>query len=70
MNEIEKILIADDEPVSVMILRERLEMDGYQVGTASSGEAALEQINRELPERRSGQTGRLARDSQEAAGRH
>jgi len=50
MNEIEKILIADDEPDTVMILRDRLEMDGYQVVTASSGEAALEQINRELPD--------------------
>ena len=50
MNEIEKILIVDDEPDTVMILRDRLEMDRYEVMTASSGVAALEQFNRELPD--------------------
>ncbi|MDE0044003.1 MAG: sigma-54 dependent transcriptional regulator, partial [Candidatus Poribacteria bacterium] len=34
----------------VMILRDRLEMDHYEVITASSGNAALEQIDRDLPD--------------------
>lgn len=50
MNQLEKILIVDDEPDTVTILRDRLEMDHYEVITASSGNAALEQIDRELPD--------------------
>ncbi len=46
----EKILIVDDEPDTITILRDRLEMDHYDVITASSGSAALEQIDRELPD--------------------
>ena len=50
MDQREKILIVDDEPDTVTILRDRLEMDYYEVITASSGNAALEQIDRELPD--------------------
>ena len=50
MDQLETILIVDDEPDTVMILRDRLEMDNYKVITASSGEAALEQIDRDLPD--------------------
>ena len=50
MNQHEKILIVDDEPDTVTILRDRLEMDHYEVNTASSGNAALEQIDRDLPD--------------------
>ena len=50
MDQLEKILIVDDEPDTVTILRDRLEMDHYEVITASSGNAALEQIDRDLPD--------------------
>ena len=50
MDQLEKILIVDDEPDTVMILRDRLEMDHYEVITASSGAAALKQIDRDLPD--------------------
>ena len=50
MDQLEKILIVDDEPDTVMILRDRLEMDHYEVITASSGTAALKQIDRDLPD--------------------
>ncbi len=50
MDQLEKILIVDDEPDTVMILRDRLEMDHYEVITASSGAAALKQIDLDLPD--------------------
>jgi DNA-binding NtrC family response regulator len=50
MSEREKILIVDDEPDTVMILQDRLEMDDYEVMTAADGYAALEQIDEELPD--------------------
>ena len=37
MNQLEKILIVDDEPDTVTILRDRLEMDHYEVIAAASG---------------------------------
>lgn len=50
MNEKETILIVDDEPDTVIILQDRLEMDGYTVITASNGSEALELIDQELPD--------------------
>ena len=50
MNELEKILIVDDEPDTVMILRDRLEMDEYEVLTAASADTALQQMDQELPD--------------------
>lgn len=50
MNEQEKILIIDDEPDTILILQDRLEMDGYQVITATDGCDALELIDQDLPD--------------------
>ena len=50
MNEKEKILIVDDEPDVVMILQDRLEMNDYEVMTASDGYDALEQIDKDMPD--------------------
>ena len=50
MSEREKILIVDDEPDTVTILQDRLEMDNYEVMTASDGYEALEQIDQEMPD--------------------
>ena len=50
MNEREKILIVDDEPDVVMILQDRLEMNDYEVITASDGYEALEQIDEDMPD--------------------
>ena len=50
MNEQEKILIVDDEPDTILILQDRLEMDGYKVVTATDGCNALELIDQDLPD--------------------
>ena len=50
MNEQEKILIVDDEPDTILILQDRLEMEGYQVVTATDGGEALELIDQDLPD--------------------
>ena len=50
MNEQEKILIIDDEPDTILILQDRLEMEGYQVITATDGCDALELIDQDLPD--------------------
>ncbi len=50
MNEQEKILIVDDEPDTILILQDRLEMDGYEVVTATDGGDALELIDQDLPD--------------------
>ena len=50
MNEQEKILIVDDEPDTILILQDRLEMDGYEVVTATDGYGALELIDQDLPD--------------------
>ena len=50
MSEREKILIVDDEPDTVTILQDRLEMDNYEVMTAADGYEALEQIDQEMPD--------------------
>ncbi len=46
----EKILIVDDEASIVAAIRGVLEDDGYSVSSASSGEAALESLDREMPD--------------------
>ena len=43
------ILVVDDNPDSVMIMRAILEGRGYQVQVATSGSEALELIEQELP---------------------
>ena len=50
MNEQEKILIVDDEPDTILILQDRLEMEGYKVATATDGDEALELIDQDLPD--------------------
>jgi two-component system alkaline phosphatase synthesis response regulator PhoP len=45
-----KILIADDEPDIVNLLRLRLEIDGYEVATALNGEEALVKIQQDKPD--------------------
>ncbi len=45
-----KILIADDEPNIVVSLEYLLQREGYEVHIARDGQAALEAIERELPD--------------------
>jgi DNA-binding response OmpR family regulator len=45
-----KILIVEDEPDLVQTVQERLEMNGYQVITASNGKEGLEMAVEEKPD--------------------
>jgi CheY-like chemotaxis protein len=45
----ETILVADDDPAIVMLLRASLESDGFRVVTASDGKAALDVARAERP---------------------
>ncbi|MCS6861832.1 MAG: response regulator [Abditibacteriales bacterium] len=45
-----KILVADDEPPVVQIIRANLELEGYQVVTAYDGVQALEKAKAEQPD--------------------
>jgi DNA-binding response OmpR family regulator len=45
-----KILIADDEPNIVTAIEYLLQRSGYEVLLASDGEAALQQVERHLPD--------------------
>ena len=45
-----KILLADDAPDFVKVIKVRLEVSGYQVVTASNGLEALERVEREKPD--------------------
>jgi len=44
------ILVVDDEPQILRVMRASLPMRGYEVITASSGEEALDQISKQLPD--------------------
>jgi len=44
-----KILIVDDEPDLVQTLRDRLEMNGYDIVTANNGKEGLEKAVQEKP---------------------
>ncbi|MBL7063858.1 MAG: response regulator transcription factor [Anaerolineae bacterium] len=46
----ETILVVDDEPAIVQVIRERLEREGYQVCVAETGEAALEAVAEAPPD--------------------
>ena len=48
-NHKEKILIADDDPYIVKILRDRLNLKGFPIITASDGEECLKNIVSESP---------------------
>ena len=41
------ILVVDDEPAIITVVRERLERDGFSVRAAASGEEALEHLEME-----------------------
>jgi two-component system alkaline phosphatase synthesis response regulator PhoP len=45
-----KILIIDDEPQIVLLSAHRLEVNGYAVITASSGEQGLKKAKKEMPD--------------------
>ena len=45
-----RILIVDDEPDILLMLRLNLEAEGHEVVLAADGEKALERIERDLPE--------------------
>jgi adenylate cyclase len=45
-----RILVVDDVPVNVDILRERLAAQGYEIVTAGGGEEALEAVRRQPPD--------------------
>lgn len=49
MNTSRKVLIADDEPDILEILKYNLEKEGYQVSTASDGNEALEKAKQYQP---------------------
>lgn len=44
------ILVVDDEPAIVRLIRAKMQADGYAVVTAESGEAALESVEQERPD--------------------
>jgi DNA-binding response OmpR family regulator len=46
----ETILVVDDEPAILQVIRERLEREGLAVRTAGSGEGALDSIEEEVPD--------------------
>ena len=41
-----RILVVDDQPQNVQILKDRLESENYEILTATTGEAALEMLSR------------------------
>lgn len=45
-----KILIADDDPVIIKLLEVNLEMEGYDVVSASDGQEAVETASAEAPD--------------------
>src|SRR6188508_1969637 len=49
-NKSRKVLIADDEPDILEILKYNLSNDGYEVITAKDGDEALEKARRTLPD--------------------
>jgi DNA-binding response OmpR family regulator len=44
-----RVLIADDSETILLLLRTRLEMEGYEVTTASDGEEVLEALSESPP---------------------
>ena len=45
-----KILVVDDQPINVQLLRRKLEREGIAVTAAYSGQEALELVEREKPD--------------------
>jgi DNA-binding response OmpR family regulator len=50
MTDSPKVLVADDEPHLLRLVKFRLEREGYQVVTAPDGQAALELARTEQPD--------------------
>ncbi len=50
MNRQAKILVVDDLPTNVKLLKDLLVANGHEVVTASSGPEALQLIEKERPE--------------------
>jgi len=46
----EKVLIVEDEPDTLQLLKESLESEGYEVVTALDGIEAVDRVNRENPD--------------------
>jgi two-component system, sensor histidine kinase and response regulator len=45
-----KILVVDDQPINVQLLKRKLEREGIQVSTAYTGQEAIELVTREKPD--------------------
>lgn len=45
-----RLLVADDSETVLLMLRRRLEMEGYEVETATDGVEALDHVRREEPD--------------------
>ncbi|KAF0111590.1 MAG: OmpR family two-component response regulator [Chloroflexi bacterium] len=45
-----RILVVDDEPLYLRLLRVNLESEGYEITTAKNGEEALDQISQHIPD--------------------
>ena len=45
-----RILVVDDEPLYVRLLKVNLEQEGYQIFSASDGEQALEMVSQNMPD--------------------
>lgn len=45
-----KVLVVDDDPVIVRLLRVNFEMEGYEVATAADGEEALAAVRSSRPD--------------------
>jgi DNA-binding response OmpR family regulator len=45
-----KILVVDDEPLYIHLLKVNLESEGYEIETAADGEKALEMVSHRLPD--------------------
>ncbi len=50
MSRGKKIMVVDDEPDIVYVVRKMLEKGGYEVVEANSGEEALEKLKKEKPD--------------------
>lgn len=48
--ENKKILIIEDEPDQILMVKLRLEKNGFKIITANDGEKGLESANREMPD--------------------
>jgi DNA-binding response OmpR family regulator len=45
-----KLLVADDSETVLLMLQRRLEMEGYEVATASDGVEALDRVKKDEPD--------------------